>query len=87
MEAGHSLSSDATRQQALTSVPGIDKGDAPHQRATAATPPRGSPIMAPWSIYPFSPTDCAGLICDFLFFDTTVSADALVESLERVQDS
>src|SRR5437870_2112559 len=43
-----------------------------------------SPVMAPWSIYPFSPPDCVGLICDFLFFDTTVSADALVESLERV---
>ncbi len=38
---------------------------------------------APWSIYPFSPTDCVGLICDFLFFDTTVSADALVENLGR----
>ena len=42
-----------------------------------------SPIMAPWSIYPFSPIDCASLICDMLVFDTTVSADALVESLER----
>jgi hypothetical protein len=38
---------------------------------------------APWSIYPFSPIDCVGLICDFLFFDTTVSTDALVENLER----
>jgi hypothetical protein len=42
-----------------------------------------SPLMAPWSIYPFSPIDCAALICDMLVFDTTVSADALVESLER----
>lgn len=42
-----------------------------------------SPIMAPWSIYPFSPIDCAALICDMLVFDTTVSADALVQSLER----
>lgn len=39
--------------------------------------------MAPWSIYPFSPIDRACLICDMLVFDTTVSADALVESLER----
>jgi len=42
-----------------------------------------SPLMAPWSIYPFSPIDCGVLICDMLVFDTTVSADALVESLER----
>ena len=42
-----------------------------------------SPIMAPWSIYPFSPIDCAALICDMLVFDTTVSVDALVESLAR----
>lgn len=41
-----------------------------------------SPLMAPWSIYPFSPTDCAALICDMLVFDTTVSANALLESLE-----
>jgi hypothetical protein len=43
-----------------------------------------SPTMAPWAIYPFSPIDCAALICDMLVFDTTVSADALVDSLERV---
>jgi hypothetical protein len=42
-----------------------------------------SPSMAPWTVYPFSPLDCAGLICDMLVFETTVSADALVESLER----
>ena len=41
-----------------------------------------SPLMAPWSIYPFSPIDCAALICDMLVFDTTVSANALLESLE-----
>jgi hypothetical protein len=40
--------------------------------------------MAPHrSIYPFSPLDCAALICDLLVFETTVSAEALVESLER----
>lgn len=43
-----------------------------------------SPLMAPWSIYPFSPADCALLICDLLVFNTTVSADGLIESLERV---
>jgi hypothetical protein len=42
-----------------------------------------SPIMAPWSIFPFSPADCAGLICDFIVFRTTVSAQALIDSLER----
>lgn len=42
-----------------------------------------SPTMAPWAIYPFSPIDCAALICDMLVFDTTVSADALVESLAQ----
>jgi hypothetical protein len=42
-----------------------------------------SPLMAPWPIYPLSPIDCAALICDMLVFDTTVSADALVDSLER----
>jgi len=42
-----------------------------------------SPIMAPWSIYPFSPVDCASLICDSVVFETTVSAQALVDSLER----
>ena len=36
-----------------------------------------SPIMAPWSIYPLSPVDCAALICDLLVFETTVSAQAL----------
>ena len=42
-----------------------------------------SPLMAPWSIYPFGPIDCAALICDMLVFDTTVSADALVEILDE----
>jgi hypothetical protein len=73
---------DATRQQAL-------------QRAVISNAPRlivgqsgdraaRSPLMAPWSIYPFSPVDCALLICDLLMFDTYVSADALIESLGRV---
>jgi hypothetical protein len=39
--------------------------------------------MAPWSIYPFAPEDCAAIICDLLMFETTVSAQALADSLER----
>src|SRR5437667_9745277 len=27
--------------------------------------------------------DCSGLICGLLFFDTAISADALIETLER----
>ena len=41
------------------------------------------PILAPWSIYPFSPTDCAALICDLLMFETVTSDQALMESFER----
>jgi hypothetical protein len=43
-----------------------------------------APIMAPWSIYPLDPEDCAALTCDLLFFEVTVSAHALVESLESI---
>ena len=42
-----------------------------------------SPIMAPWSIYPFNPIDCAAIVCDLLVFETIVSATALVESMAR----
>jgi hypothetical protein len=80
MEAGaHFL--DVTRQQAYKRA-SIDKA-MHHIKGYSGDTASRSPIMAPWSIYPFSPADCAGIICDFLFFDTTVSADALVESLER----
>ena len=73
---------DATRHQALKRA-GIDKA-MHHIKGYSGDTASRSPTMAPWSIYPFSPADCAGLICDLLFFDATVSADALVESLERV---
>jgi hypothetical protein len=72
---------DSTRQQALKRA-GIDKV-IHHLKGYSGDTASRSPIMAPWSIYPFSADDCASLICDLLFFDTTVSADALVDSLER----
>jgi hypothetical protein len=72
---------DSTRSRALKRA-GIDKAVpliVGESRDSAAR----TPIMAPWAIYPFSPGDCAALICDTLAFDTTVSPQALVESLER----
>jgi hypothetical protein len=72
---------DSTRQQAYKRA-GIDKV-MHHIKGYSGDTASRSPIMAPWPIYPFAPIDCAGLVCDLLFFDTTVSADALVESLER----
>lgn len=42
-----------------------------------------SPIAAPWPIYPFDPIDCAAIVCDLFVFETTVSAEALVESMQR----
>ena len=80
MEGGaHFL--DSTRRQAYKRA-GIYKV-MHHIKGYSGDTASRSPIMAPWSIYPFAPIDCAGIICDVLFFDTTVSADALVESLER----
>lgn len=72
---------DSTRHQALKSA-GIDKA-IPLIRGYSGDSASRSPIMAPWVIYPFSPNDIAALICDTLVFDTTVSPEALVESLER----
>jgi hypothetical protein len=43
-----------------------------------------SPIMAPWSIYPFAPEDCAALICNLLSFQSILSANALADSLTAV---
>jgi hypothetical protein len=40
-----------------------------------------SPIQAPWSIYPFTPNDCAALICDLLIFETVISPAALQNCL------
>lgn len=39
--------------------------------------------MAPWSIYPFEPDDCAVLTCDLLMFETITSDRALLDSLGR----
>lgn len=72
---------ESTRHRALKRA-GIDKA-MHHIKGYSGDTAARSPIMAPWAIYPFSPSDCAALICDMLLFDTTVSADALVESLER----
>jgi hypothetical protein len=72
---------DSTRQQAYKRA-SIDKA-MHHIKGYSGDTASRSPIMAPWTIYPFTPIDCAGLACDLLFFDTTVSADALVESLKR----
>jgi hypothetical protein len=73
---------DSTRYQTLKRA-GIDKA-MHHIKGYSGDTASRSPTMAPWAIYPFSPTDCTALICDVLVFDTTVSADALVESMERV---
>lgn len=78
-EGGRFLHS--TRQQAYKRAR-IDKAMHHIQGYSGDTASR-SPIMAPWPIYPFMPIDCAALVCDLLLFDITVSADALVESLER----
>lgn len=75
---------DSVRQRALKRA-GIDK-IMHHIKGYSGDTAARSPIMAPWSTYPFSPTDCAGLICDQLFFDTTVSADALVEARREPLD-
>jgi len=72
---------DSARQRAIVRA-GIDTA-VHHVKGFSSDTASRSPIMAPWSIYPFSPLDCAALICDLLVFETTVSAEALVESLER----
>jgi hypothetical protein len=72
---------EATRQRAIRRA-GIDTA-MHHIKGYSGDTAARSEIMAPWSIYPFEPGDCAALICDLLIFETTVSAEALVESLER----
>jgi hypothetical protein len=72
---------DSARQRAIGRAE-IDSA-LHHVKGFSSDTASRSPIMAPWSIYPFSPLDCASLICDLLVFETTVSAQALVESLER----
>jgi hypothetical protein len=72
---------ESTRQRAIKRA-GIDTA-LHHIKGYSGDTASRSPIMAPWSIYPFSPVDCACLTCDLVIFETTVSAHALVESLER----
>jgi hypothetical protein len=80
MAAGDQLLAD-TRRKAYRRA-GIDQA-MHHVQGYSGDTAGLSPIMAPWCIYPFTPIDCASLTCDLLFFDTTVSADALAGSLER----
>jgi hypothetical protein len=57
---------------------------APHHiRGISGDTAARQPILAPWSIYPFPPADCAALICDLLMFETITSDQALMESFER----
>ena len=69
---------DSARQRAITRA-GIDTANH-HIKGFSSDTASRSPIMAPWSIYPLSPVDCAALICDLLVFETTVSAQALKSS-------
>ena len=71
----------ATRQQAIEQA-GIATA-MHHIRGLSGDTASRSPIMAPWSIYPFSPEECAALICDLLIFETIVSGEALVISIEQ----
>lgn len=71
----------ATRQQVIEQA-GI--GTAMHHiRGVSGDTASRSGIMAPWSIYPFSPEECAALICDLLIFETIVSGESLVTSIEQ----
>lgn len=72
---------DSVRQRAIKRA-GIDTATH-HIKGYSGDTASRSPIMAPWSIYPFSPEDCASLICDLFVFEVTVSGQALVESVER----
>lgn len=74
--------SDSARLRAIKRA-GIDKAMHHIQGFSGDTAAR-SPIMAPWSIYPFSSEDCSALICDLLGFQTILSVDALVDSLTAV---
>ena len=69
---------DSARQRAITRA-GIDTANH-HIKGFSSDTASRSPIMAPWSIHPLSPVDCAALICDLLVFETTVSAQALKSS-------
>lgn len=71
----------ATRQQAIEQA-GIATA-MHHIRGLSGDTASRSPIMAPWSIYPFSPEECASLICDLLIFETVVCGEVLVPASSR----
>jgi hypothetical protein len=52
-----------------------------HMNGISSDTASRSPIIAPWAIYPFSDEVCAALTCDFMSFETIISADALAEQL------
>jgi hypothetical protein len=72
---------DSTRQRAIKRA-GIESS-LHHIKGVSADTASRSPTMAPWSIYPFSPEDCAAVICDLLVFETILSVDHLAESIKR----
>jgi hypothetical protein len=72
---------EAARQRAIKRA-GIEMA-MHHIKGYSGDTAARSEIMAPWAIYPFKPDECAALICDLLIFETTVSAEALIASLER----
>lgn len=78
-EQGRVLAS--TRQQAIEQA-GIATA-MHHIKGISGDTASRSPIMAAWSIYPFSPEECAALICDLLVFETVISGESLVASIEQ----
>jgi hypothetical protein len=55
-----------------------------HVSGTSVDTASRSAFVAPWSIYPLAPADCAGLICDFVGFETVISVEGLQSSLAKV---
>ena len=70
-----------TRREA-TEQAGI-AGALHHIKGVSGDTAARQPILAPWSIYPFPPADCAALICDLLIFESITSDQALMDSFER----
>lgn len=74
------LALESVRARAIRRA-GIDQA-AYHLSAKSGDSAARAPIMAPWSIYPLPPGYCAAVICDLLTFETVLSADQLVATLE-----
>lgn len=70
------------RQQAIEAA-GI-AGDSHHVIGTSGDTASRISVTAPWSIYPLTPADCAGLICDSLVFETVISVQVLQSALANV---